>query len=113
MIIQGDEQSKSLSTEDDLVAKSQIGSLNKLLSEKENKILKLQKRLQVAIEETTVISHKLSSEKSSNLAHVTELQQSLKEMKSQIQQNNARYERQQEQITFLENLSAKKDRDVI
>lgn len=62
--------------------------------------------------ETTNVLNKLSDERDENVSQINELKQLLKELKGQLKQNNSRCQEQQEQVVFLENLSAKKDKEV-
>ncbi|KAI4458205.1 centrosomal protein [Holotrichia oblita] len=93
----------------------QITALNKIISEREDKIHELQKQLEVGaaeMHETTTVLNKLYGERDANLLQISELKQLLKELKKQLKQNNSRCQEQQEQVVFLENLSAKKDKEL-
>lgn len=107
--------SSSLISDDDFEPKGQIAALNKVIAESDTKILQLQKQLQTATKEmqdTTEVLNKLTNERDLYRTQIIEAKHSLKELKSQLKQNSARCQDQQEQVLFLENLSSKKDQEV-
>ncbi|GJQ81526.1 hypothetical protein Trydic_g4888 [Trypoxylus dichotomus] len=100
---------------DDFEPKGQIATLNKIISDRETSIHQLQRQLEKAtreMQETTSVLNKLSDDRNTYLTQMNESKELLKELKGQLKQCNIRAQEQQDQVIFLENLLAKKDKDL-